>query len=49
MLGNPLAHNLGSHIMGKQYNKVIKRARRNAYNERRKAAIKVAKGTKGRK
>lgn len=36
-------------IMGKQYNKVIKRARLKAYKERRKERIKTAKSAKGRK
>lgn len=35
--------------MGKQYNKLIKRARRKAYNERRKERVKTAKSSKGRK
>lgn len=37
------------HIMGKQYNKVIKRKRLKAYKSRRKELIKSAKSTKGRK
>lgn len=35
--------------MGKQYNKLIKRIRRKAYNERRKESIKAAKSAKARK